>query len=156
MRRLARDLPLASARTMDEIEGRAVASPRFNLLLLGTFAAMALVLAVVGVYGVMSYTVAQSQAEVGIRMAIGARRADVVRSFVGEGLLLTALGLGLCGLGALAVTRLLTTLLFGVTPTDGPTFAAMAALLGLTALAACYIPARRAANVDPLTALRRQ
>jgi putative ABC transport system permease protein len=89
-------------------------------------------------------------------MAIGAQRADVVRSFVGEGLLLTALGLALGGLGALAVTRLLTTLLFGVTPTDGPTFAAMAALLGLTAVAACYVPARRAANVDPLTALRRQ
>lgn len=156
MRRLAPDLPLASARTMAEIQSRAVASPRFNLLLLGTFAALALVLAVVGVYGVMSYTVAQRQADVGIRMAIGASQGSVVRSFLGEGVMLTILGLALGLLGALAVTRLLTTLLFGVTPTDGPTFAAMAALLGLTAMLACYVPARRAARVDPLTALRRQ
>lgn len=156
LRQLSPDLPLSAARTMDEVRQRAVASPRFNLILLTTFAAMALVLAVVGVYGVMSYTVAQSQADIGLRMAIGASRADVVRLFVGEGLLLTLLGLVLGALGAWALTRLMTSLLFAVTPTDAPTFVAIAALMGLTALAASGVPALRAATIDPLTALRRE
>jgi putative ABC transport system permease protein len=156
IRHLSPELPLSAARTMEEVRDRAVASPRFNLILLSTFAAMALVLALVGIYGVMSYTVSQSKADVGLRMAIGAGRADIVQLFVREGLLLTALGLLLGATGAWALTRLMTTLLFGVTPTDAATFAAIAALMGSTAIAACYLPARRAAGVDPLVALRRE
>jgi putative ABC transport system permease protein len=141
---------------MDEVRGRSVASPRFYLILLGIFACVGVMLAVVGVYGVISYTVAQSCADIGIRMAIGARGTDVVRTFVEEGMVLTGVGLALGAIGAFVLTRLMTGLLFGVTATDAPTFAAMALLMGLAALAACYVPARRAANVNPLMALRRE
>jgi putative ABC transport system permease protein len=156
LRRLSPDLPVASIRTMDEIRGRSVASPRFYLILLGLFGGVALVLAVTGVYGVISYTVAQSRADIGIRMALGAHRKDVVRMFLRQGLALTGVGLAFGVCGAFALTRLMTVLLFGVTPTDAPTFAAMAALMGVVALAACYVPARRAATLDPLTALRHE
>ena len=105
-------------RTMDDIRGRSVASPRFYLILLGIFASVGLMLAIVGVYGVVSYTVAQSRTDIGIRMAIGARGNDVVRLFVDEGLMLTAIGLALGAIGAFALTRVMAGLLFGVTPTD--------------------------------------
>jgi ABC-type antimicrobial peptide transport system permease subunit len=119
-------------------------------------ASVGLILTVVGVYGVISYTVAQSRTDIGIRMAIGARGDDVVRMFVGEGLILTALGLAIGGIGAFALTRLMTGLLFGVTPTDASTFAAMALLIGVVGFVACYVPARRAAQVNPLIALKRE
>ena len=141
---------------MDAVRGGAVASPRFYLILLGLFASVAFVLAVVGVYGVTSYTVAQSRTDIGIRMAMGARGRDVVRQFVREGLALTSLGVVIGAAGAYAVTRLLTALLFGVTPTDAPTFAGIATLMVVVAATAVYVPARRAANVDPLVALRRE
>ena len=156
IRKQSPELPAASIRPMDEIRGRSVASPRFYLILLVVFGGVALTLAVVGVYGLMSYTVAQSRRDIGIRMAIGARRQDVVRMFVDEGLVLTAVGLGLGAVGAFAVTRLMTALLFGVTATDASTFAAMAVLLGLVATVASYVPARRSASVDALTALRNE
>jgi putative ABC transport system permease protein len=156
VRKLSPDLALANMRTVDEIRGRSVASPRFYLILLGLFAGVGLILTVVGVYGVISYTVAQSRTDIGIRMAIGARGDDVVRMFVGEGLILTALGLVIGGIGAFALTRLMTGLLFGVTPTDASTFAAMALLIGVVGFVACYVPARRAASVDPLMALKRE
>jgi putative ABC transport system permease protein len=156
VRRLSPELALTNIRTMDEIRGRSVASPRFYLVLLGIFACVGVILAVVGVYGVISYTVAQSRADIGIRMAIGARGSDVVRTFVDEGLVLTGVGLALGALGAFVLTRLMAGLLFGVTPTDAPTFAAMAVLMCLVALVACYLPARRAANVNPLMALRHE
>jgi putative ABC transport system permease protein len=156
IRQLAPQIPLPAASTMEEVRDRAVASPRFNMILLGIFASVALVLAVVGVYGVMSYTVAQSNADIGLRMAMGAQRHDVVGLFVREGLILTVLGLAVGMGGAFALTRLMKTLLFGVTPTDPSTFAAIAVVMGLVALAASYVPARRAASVDPLTALKHE
>ena len=156
VRQLSPELPLSQMRTMDAVRGGAVASPRFYLILLGLFASVAFVLAVVGVYGVTSYTVAQSRTDIGIRMALGARGRDVVRQFVREGLALTSLGVVIGAAGAYAVTRLLTALLFGVTPTDAPTFAGIATLMVVVAATAVYVPARRAANVDPLVALRRE
>jgi putative ABC transport system permease protein len=156
VRQLAPQLPPAGGLTMEEVRNRAVASPRFNLVILGFFACVAVLLAVVGVYGVMSHAVAQSSHDIGIRMAIGAHGKDVVRLFVREGVLLTSIGLTLGTLGAFGLTRLMTTLLFGVTPTDPSTFAAIAVLMGLIALVACYVPARRATSVDALTSLKHE
>jgi putative ABC transport system permease protein len=151
---LDRDLPMAGVRTMDEVIGRSIAERRFTMLLLATFAAVAVLLAAIGVYGVLAYLVSQRTQEIGVRLAIGATPADVARLFVREGAGLTLIGVA-CGLaGAVAVTRTLSTLLFGVTTTDPLTFALVAALLALVALLASYVPARRAARVDPMTALR--
>jgi putative ABC transport system permease protein len=155
IQKLSPGLAVTNMRTMDEIRGKAVASPRFYLILLGIFASVGLILAIVGVYGVVSYTVAQSRIDIGIRMAIGARGNDVVRMFVDEGLVLTGIGLALGAIGAFVLTRVMAGLLFGVTATDVPTFAAMALVIGVVGFLACYVPARRAARVDPLMALRR-
>jgi putative ABC transport system permease protein len=155
IQKLSPGMAVTNMRTMDEIRGKSVASPRFYLILLGLFASIGLILAIVGVYGVVSYTVAQSSTDIGIRMAIGARGNDVVRLFVNEGLILTAIGLALGAIGAYALTRVMAGLLFGVTATDASTFAAMALVIGVVGFLACYVPARRAARVDPLTALRR-
>ena len=131
------------------------ASPRrFTLWLLGAFAGLALVLAVTGIYGTMSYAVAQRTREVGIRVALGAQGSDVLKLVVGEGLKLIVVGMGVGLLGALVLTQWMTRLLFGVTPTDGTTFVVAAVGLMLVALLACYVPARRATEVDPLVALR--
>ena len=156
VRQLAPDLPLAAIRTMEEVRGRSVASPRFYLALLGVFALVSLVLACAGIYGVMSYTVHQSTREIGIRIAMGARPGQVIRQFVREGLKLIAISLIVGGAAAYGLTRLMRTLLFGVTPTDPQTYIAIAALTTTIALVACYIPARRAAKVDPLTALKQE
>jgi putative ABC transport system permease protein len=151
---LDRDLPLAGVRTMDEVIGRSIAERRFTMLLLATFACVAVMLAAIGVYGVLAYLVSQRTQEIGVRLAIGATPGDVVRLFVREGAGLTLVGVA-CGLaGALAVTRTLSTLLFGVTTTDPVTFAAVAGTLAIVALLASYLPARRAARVDPMAALR--
>ena len=151
---LDRDLPVFSVRTMDEYLASSVAAPRFNTTLLSIFAAVALVLTIVGLYGVMSYSVAQRTNEIGIRMALGAQTRDVLRLIVRQGFKLVLLGLALGLAGAFALTRLISTLLFGVTTKDPLTFAVVAALLAFVALLACYIPARRAARVDPMEALR--
>jgi predicted permease len=156
VRALSPTLPVATIRTMDEIQGQSVASPRFYLLLLGIFGALALVLAVLGVHGLISHAVTQSRRDIGIRMALGARGQDVVRTFLREGLVLTACGLSLGIIGAFALTRLMAALLFSVTPTDSVTFVATALLMGLVAVLASYVPARRSAAVDPLTALRHE
>jgi putative ABC transport system permease protein len=153
--KLSPGLAVTNMRTMDDIRGKAVASPRFYLILLGLFASLGLILAIIGIYGVISYTVAQSSTDIGIRMAIGARSNDVVRLFVGEGLVLTGIGLALGASGAFVLTRVMSGLLFGVKATDASTFAAMALVIGVVGFLACYLPARRAARVDPLTALRR-
>ena len=127
---------------------------RFSLLLLGAFAGLAVVLALVGIYGVMSYTVAQRTREIGIRMALGAAHGRVLALVVTQGLRLAGLGLAI-GVGfALALSGVLRSLLFGVTATDPLTYAAVAAALGAIALCACWLPARRAARVDPVVALR--
>jgi putative ABC transport system permease protein len=148
------DLPMFSVKTLEEYLATSVSASRFNSTLLGIFAAVALVLTVVGLYGVMSYSVAQRTNEIGIRMALGAQTEDVLKLIVGQGFKLVLVGLALGLIGAFAATRLLASLLFGVSTKDPFTFIAVAAALSFVALLACYLPARRAAKVDPLEALR--
>ena len=149
-----KDLPVFSVKTLDEYLAASVSAPRFNTTLLGIFASVALVLTIVGLYGVMSYSVAQRTGEIGIRIALGAQTSDVLRLVVGQGLRLVLIGLGVGLVGAFALTRVMTSLLFGVDSKDPWTFTAVALLLTLVALLACYIPARRATRVDPMVALR--
>jgi putative ABC transport system permease protein len=151
---LDKDLPLSEIQTVEQMFGERTAPRRFNLLLFGVFAAVALVLAAVGIYGVMSYTVAQRTHELGIRLALGAQSRDVLRLILGKGLALALLGVTLGLLAAYGLTRWLATLLYGVSATDTLTFALIAALLLGVALLACFIPARRATKVDPIVALR--
>jgi putative ABC transport system permease protein len=148
------DQPIYNIRTMNEIRSDSVAPERLNLTLLSLFAGIALVLAVVGIYGVMSYSVTQRTHEIGIRMAIGAQPRDVFRMVIGQGMILALIGIA-CGLvGAFGLTRLMATMLFGVEPTDPATFGVIAVLLTLVALVACYVPSRRATKVDPVVSLR--
>ncbi|MFZ3362839.1 MAG: FtsX-like permease family protein, partial [Candidatus Acidiferrales bacterium] len=140
--------------TMDNIIARSLAARRFAMILLAVFAALALLLSSIGIYGVISYVVGQRTHEIGIRIALGAQRRDVLKIVLGQGAGLAFLGV-LIGLAAAAgLTRLMTSILYGVSATDPLTFAAVAIILTLVALAACYIPARRAMNVDPMVALR--
>ena len=150
------DQPVSTMRTMDEVFDTELANRNNQLTLVAAFAALALVLAAVGLYGVLSYAVAQRTAEIGLRIALGAKHVTVVRAVVGGALLLSCVGLAVGIGGALALTRLLESFLFGVSATDPMTFAAAAALLLLVTAAAAYVPARRAANVDPMTALRNE
>ena len=147
-------LPLFSVRTMQQLIVDSSSDTRFEALLLAIFAGLALVLAAVGIYGVMSYLVAQRTQELGIRMALGAQPLDVLRLVLERGVMLTVAGLAIGLVAAFAITRLLSKLLFGVSATDPLTFFGVALLLGLVALAACWIPARRATRIDPLVALR--
>jgi predicted permease len=149
-----RDLPLADVQLMDNIAGAAVSGPRLALLLVGIFAALALVLATVGIYGVISYSVTQRVHEIGVRVALGAQLGDVLRLVVGQGMKLAAAGVALGLLAALALHSVMKSLLYGVSATDPLTFAAVSLVLMLIAAIACYIPARRATRVDPVVALR--
>jgi len=151
---LDKDQPVTNVLTMDEIVSRSVWQQRFYTMLFGIFAVLALVLAAVGIYGVMSYAVTQRTQEIGIRMALGARAIDVLQLIIRNGMTLISIGLVIGLVGAVALTRLLTTLLFGITPTDKLTFVTVSAILTVVALVACYLPARRATKVDPLEALR--
>jgi putative ABC transport system permease protein len=146
--------PLVRVRTMEENMATTVAQPRFRTWLIGIFAALALVLAGVGVYGVMSYTVTQRTSEIGIRVTLGAQPEDVFRIVVGQGLRLALAGVGVGILGALALTRLLQGFLYGISAYDPLTFGAEAVILTLVAVAASFFPARRATLVDPMVALR--
>ena len=139
---------------MNEIRAESVAPERLNLTLLSLFAGIALLLAIVGIYGVMSYSVTQRTHEIGIRMAIGAQPRDVFRMIIGQGMMLALIGVAVGLVGRSIVTRLMATMLFGVEPTDPATFAVIAVLLSGVALVACYVPSRRATKVDPLVALR--
>jgi putative ABC transport system permease protein len=139
---------------MEEYLARTLTPKRLMMILLALFGGVALALAAVGLYGVMSYAVSQRTSEIGIRMALGAHPRDVLRLVVGQGMLLTAGGLAIGVGAAYALTRLMSTLLFGVSATDPATFGGVAALLAAVALLASWIPARRASHVDPLIALR--
>jgi len=151
---LDRDLPIPSIQTMEQILSERVAQRRLNMLLLGLFATAALILAAVGIYGVMNYTVTQRTNEIGIRLALGAQSGDVIGLVLKQGMALTLVGVAIGLIATFAMTRLMTSLLFGVSATDPTTFAAIAALLIGVALLASWIPARRATKVDPIVALR--
>jgi putative ABC transport system permease protein len=149
-----RDQPVSNIRTMENVVSESVARQRFSMLLLGIFAAIALILAAVGIYGVMSYSITQRTREIGIRMALGAQRRDVLKLAVGQGLPLILIGV-LIGLAvSFLLTRVMASLLFGVSATDPITFIAISLILIGVALLASYIPAVRATRVDPLVALR--
>jgi len=148
------NLPLANVRTLQEIYDKSLARTSFTLVMLAIAGAMALLIGLVGIYGVISYAVSQRQREIGTRIAVGAQRSDVMKLVLNEGMTLLLIGLGVGVAGSLASTRFLSSLLFGVTATDPVTFAAVILLLALVALAACYLPARQAVRVDPMVALR--
>jgi putative ABC transport system permease protein len=154
VREISPDQPIPDMKTLDVIKAESLGDNRFRALLLGTFAGVSLLLSAIGIYGVISYSVTQRNREIGIRTALGASRGDVLRLVLRHGLGLTALGLLLGIGGALGLTQLLVALLFGVDGRDPLTLAAVAVVLGLVALLACIVPARRAAQVDPLIALR--
>jgi putative ABC transport system permease protein len=153
---LDRNLPISKIQTLEQIVSGSIAQRRFNLTLLGAFAALALALAAVGIYGVISYSVTQRTREIGVRMALGARARDVRRLIVGRGIKLALAGVALGLGGALALTRLMKTLLFGVSATDPTVFIGLALFLITISLLACWLPARRATKVDPLVALRQE
>jgi ABC-type antimicrobial peptide transport system permease subunit len=152
--RLDRDLPVYDAFTLETMVDRSLGQPRFYVTLLTVFAGLALVLAIVGIYGIIAYTVQQRTREIGIRIALGASTERVVGMVVRRGLVLAAAGVVLGSVGAYALSRVLRSLLYGVGERDPVTFVGVATLLGISAVAASWIPARRAARVDPLTAMR--
>jgi putative ABC transport system permease protein len=151
-----KDQPLGNVQTLEALVVQRIAPRRFNLLLLGLFAFIALLLGAIGLYGVMSYAVTQRTRELGIRMTLGAQKNDVLRLVIKQGMILSLTGVAIGLAAALALTRLMKSLLYGVSPTDPLTFAGIALLLSLVALVACWIPASRAAKLDPLTALRHE
>jgi putative ABC transport system permease protein len=151
-----RDQPIADIRTMEQLLAASIARSRFSMLLLTVFAAVALLLAGVGIYGVMSYTVTQRTHEMGIRMALGAQGLDVLRLVIGQGMAVALAGVTIGVAGAFALTRLMSSLLFNVSATDPFTFAGIAVLVAVVALLSCYVPARRASRVDPAVALRHE
>ena len=148
--------PLFDVELLESRVSQSLAERRERAAVLGTFAALALLIAVVGIYGVMSYSVTRRTHEIGIRMALGARRSDVLRMVVASGLRMAAFGMAMGLAGALFITRILKTFLYGIGPTDGTTFFLVSAILGAAALLASYLPARRAASVDPMSALRQE
>jgi ABC-type antimicrobial peptide transport system permease subunit len=154
VREIDADVPLLNIRTMDDSVSASLSPARFTMLLLGAFAGLALLLAVVGIYSVMSYAVSRRTNEIGIRVALGASRGEVLLLIVRQALLLALIGSVIGMVGALSLSRLMASQLYGVRPTDPVTFVAVAALLMIVSLAASYIPARRAMRVDPMIALR--
>jgi putative ABC transport system permease protein len=149
-----KDLPVTDIGAIPELVDATLAQPRFQTLLLALFSGLALTLAAVGIYGVISYSVIQRTHEIGIRMSLGAQPGQVLRLVMGQGAKLALAGIVIGAAASFALTRLMRSLLFEVSPADPLTFAAITALLVAVALAACYIPARRAMRVDPMTALR--
>ena len=147
-------IPVSEVRWMEDLLRVSLAKDRFNMSLLGLFAGLAVVLAAVGIYGTMAYRVGQRRHEIGILMALGAQRRDVLRVVLGDGVKLATMGIGVGVVGALALTRVMQSLLFEVRATDPGTFLGMAVLLGAVGMVACWVPARRATRVDPVRALR--
>ena len=158
LRKIIRDMdssiPISQVATMGQVVGDSIASRRFTTALLSGFAALALLLAGIGIYGVISYGVSQRRYEIGVRMAMGASHGSIARLVMNEGARMTLIGLAIGLLGALAVERALSSLLVGVTSTDAPTLIGVCALLAAVAACACLLPARRATNVSPTEALR--
>lgn len=148
--------PVAEVAGMRETLGEFFARPRFNLVLLGSFAALALTLSLIGIYAVISHSVTQRTNEIGIRIALGAQRRNVLFLFLRDGALVAVAGISIGLIGALAATRLLTAMLFGIAPQDGVTFAAVSLMFLIICLSASYFPARRALKVDPIVALRHE
>jgi putative ABC transport system permease protein len=148
------NVALGNPRTMEDVIARSLTNRRFTMNLLGIFAGIAVALASIGLYGVMSYSVAQRTREIGIRMAVGAQRGHVLRLVIRQGMILTALGVAIGLVAAFALTRLMSKLLYAVSATDLTTFIGVSAMLALVALLACWLPARRASGVDPMVALR--
>jgi putative ABC transport system permease protein len=148
--------PVFNVNMMEQVLADSLASQRLSMLLLSIFAGVALILAAVGIYGVMSYTVIQRTHEIGIRMALGARVVDVLQLILGHAMLLVLIGIMIGLVGAFAVTRVMASLLYGVSATDPLTFGGVSLLLAAIALVACLIPARRATRVDPMVALRHE
>jgi putative ABC transport system permease protein len=154
VRELDRDLPVAKLRTMNAIFSSAFAEPRFRTLLISLFGGLALILAAIGIYGVMAYSVSQRIHEIGIRMALGAQPNGVLFLILQQGMTLVAIGIAIGLIGSLALTRVMRTLLFGISAADPVTFIGVPLLLALVAVIACWVPARRAARIDPMEALR--
>jgi putative ABC transport system permease protein len=156
VRAIDRDVPVTDIQTMDQVFSASVAQPRFSMLVIGLFAGLAMILSAVGIYGVMAYSVSRRAHEIGVRIALGARANQVLSLVLREGMLLAVIGIAIGLFGAFALTRLIASLLFGVSAKDPATFLSVAALLGAVAFVACYIPARHATRVDPLAALRNE
>jgi len=152
--RIDRDQPISDVRTMDERIGRSLAGRRFNMVLLAIFASLALTLAGIGIYGIVAYSVTERTHEIGVRLALGAQRRDVMAMIVAQGMVMAVIGAAVGVVAALLLTRVMSSLLFGVSAADPVTFAAIPVLLGAVAFVACWVPARRATRVDPLVALR--
>jgi putative ABC transport system permease protein len=153
-RSMDKDLPLREVKTLDQYVSGSLSAPRFEALLLGTFAALAFVLTAIGLYGVISYSVVQRTREMGIRVALGAQRGSLSLMVLRQGALLTLIGGGVGLMASLCAARLIRGLLYGIEPIDATTFVAVPGLLGAVCLLASYIPARRATRVDPMIALR--
>ena len=152
--RIDAEQPISDVRTMDDRIGRSLAARRFNMVLLAVFASLALTLAGIGIYGIVAYAVTERTHEIGVRLALGAQRRDVMAMIVAQGMAMAAAGAAVGVVSALLLTRLMKSLLFGVSAADPITFAAIPLLLAAVAFVACYLPARRATRVDPLAALR--
>jgi len=146
--------PISNASTLEKAVDESIAQRRLNMLLMGLFGGLAMLLSAVGIYGLLSHAVTQRTHEMGIRMALGAQVSDVLKLVLKQGMLLAFVGEAIGLVGAFVLTRLIRGLLFGVTPNDATTFVVVVAVLGVVALLACYLPARRATKVDPLIALR--
>jgi putative ABC transport system permease protein len=151
-----KDLPISRLQTMDMVRGNSIAQPRFRTVLIGMFAVLALVLAVIGIYGVVAYTVTQRTHEIGIRMALGAQARNVLALIIRQGMTSVMMGVAIGLIGALLLSRFLSQLLYEVKPNDPITLLAVAVLLLTAAFLACYFPARRSARLDPVEALRNE
>lgn len=154
VREVNREAPVFAVKTMDQVLSEATAPRRFNMIIMSVFASVALMMAGIGLYGVMAYSVTERTHEIGIRIALGAQVGNILRMVVGQGLVLALIGVAVGLTGAFALTRLMTSLLYGVSATDPITFIGVAVLLVVVALLACYLPARKATKVDPMIALR--
>lgn len=153
---LDRGVPVYQVATMDQLLSRSVAPQRFDLVLLALFAALALSLAAVGIYGVLAFSVSRRTHEIGLRLALGAHPSDILRLILAQGMKLVFVGVVIGTAGGVALTRLMAGVLYAVTPTDPLTYTAVILLLVLCAIVACYVPARRAMRVDPITALHHE